>query len=412
MYLASWRWLIGARSSASARREAIRCFRPTLELLESRRVPTTLFVSPTGSFLHHPAFKTIQAALDHATRGDKIEVGPGTYQEQLLVTTDHVRIESAIAFTAVIQAPATNPLAGNLAIVDVAGATGVSLAGFVITGPGPSNSGSLRYGVYVEGGGSATIASNHITQIRDNPMSDAQDGVGIQVGFMGTTTSPATTGTARIFDNLIDNYQKGGIVVDNAGSSAFISGNQVLGTPNALIAQNGIQISNGAGGRVVSNIVTGNSYTGAKPAQGAGILLFNADKGVEVGSNVAAFNDSGVGVQGTVGAFLHDNLAFENTADGIDLYAGTSGAIVVFNFAFDNGQDGIYVNADNNQFVLNTALGNQLDGIQLDVAHQNVVLGNTASSNGRHGISQTNGSSNNVLLFNHTGNNGQGDFFP
>src|SRR5947209_4672777 len=125
MHLASWRRLFRTRSSPSARPSASRSFRPTLELLESRRVPTTLFV---------------------------------------------------------------------------------------ITVPGPGNSGSLRYGVFVEGGASATIAFNHVTQIRDNPMSDVQSGVGIQVGFVGNSTSPATTGTAQVLDNLVDHYQKAGIV--------------------------------------------------------------------------------------------------------------------------------------------------------------------------------------------------------
>jgi parallel beta-helix repeat protein len=411
MRLVPWRRLSRASSSPPAPRRLTASFRPVLELLESRRVPATLYVSPSGSFHHHVAYKTIQAAVDHAASGDRIEVRPGTYQEQVHVTKNHLTLDSAVPLEAIIEAPQKTALTGKLAIVDIAGATDVTLERFTIEGPGPGNSGSLKYGVYVEGGGSATIASNHITRIHDNPLSGVQTGVGIQVGFNGTS-STSTTGSADILGNLIDNYQKSGIVVDHAGSSATIFDNQVLGTPNAIIAQNGIQISNGATGSVVGNHVTGNSYTGSKNVQGTGILLFNPGKDVAVLSNHVEFNDGGIGAQGAVDPVIRGNSLVQNTSDGIDLLAGTTGAVVAHNFAFNNGQDGIYVNADDNTVVGNVAFNNQMDGIELDAANHNTIRGNSATFNARYGISQTHGSSHNTLSRNHVADNGQGDFFP
>src|SRR5438132_12228038 len=59
-------------------------------------------------------FPTIQAALDLASPGDKIDVLPGTYVEQLLITKN-VTLEGAGAEATFIQAPATLvPFAGSL----------------------------------------------------------------------------------------------------------------------------------------------------------------------------------------------------------------------------------------------------------------------------------------------------------
>src|SRR5690348_7546291 len=62
--------------------------RPRLEVeaVEGRTLLSTLFVSPTGSFKGHPAFTTIQGAVTAARTGDTIDVGPGTYHENILIT--------------------------------------------------------------------------------------------------------------------------------------------------------------------------------------------------------------------------------------------------------------------------------------------------------------------------------------
>src|SRR5262249_36234217 len=146
---------------------------------------------------------------------------------------------------------------------------------FTIFGPGPSAVpvGGINFGVYVEGGGSATIQNNHITHIIDNPLSDHPSGVGIGVGLSPSAANaigpsnltghlfPTSTGSALIVNNFIDTYQEAGIIVDNIGSSATIQSNIVLPGPVNFEATTGIQVSNGAVGVVQGNFVLGNLFS-------------------------------------------------------------------------------------------------------------------------------------------------------
>jgi len=92
---------------------------------------------------------------------------------------------------AVIKAPAVM-LGPTKSIMRVNGATGVTILAFTITGPGGGPCDALEYGVRVDGGGSADILGNHITQIRDEPFSGCQNGVAIRVGrqFEGLLVRP------------------------------------------------------------------------------------------------------------------------------------------------------------------------------------------------------------------------------
>ena len=87
-----------------------------------------------------------------------------------------------------------------------------------------------------------------------------------------------------IDDNIIQNYQKGGIVVDNTGSTAVITNNVITGVGRTeVIAQNGVQVSRGAmvpPSNLQGNTVTGNFYLNRSgpttPAVATGILYFQA----------------------------------------------------------------------------------------------------------------------------------------
>src|SRR5262249_35101804 len=151
----------------------------------------------------------------------------------------------------------------------------------------------------IENGGSAQIEGNHITHIQDPVFGGRQDGFGIEVGrsVVGPGGVP-TTGAAEIDNNVIDDYQKGGVVVSNTGSGAWIHDNSVRGAgPTGAIAQNGIEISDGAQGRIEDNCVSGNVFASpTQPAQfaAAGILVFQPDDHVRVEGNTVAQNDVGI----------------------------------------------------------------------------------------------------------------------
>lgn len=110
--------------------------------------------------------------------------------------------------------------------------------------------------------------------------------------------SEGQIGMVTIQDNVLQGYQKGGIVVDNAGSNATIEENSVSGVgPTPIIAQNGIQVSRGAAANVRGNAISGHFYTGCSnqdaaktgciPSVSAAVLLFDVQAGaVDHGSNM------------------------------------------------------------------------------------------------------------------------------
>jgi hypothetical protein len=72
-------------------------------------------------------------------------------------------------------------------------------------------------------------------------------------------------GTGTVVHNLIDQYQKTGVLVSNADSRAEVAYNEIIGTPSETIAQNGVQVSASAEGDVHHNKVSRNIYTPRAP---------------------------------------------------------------------------------------------------------------------------------------------------
>ncbi|HYK85550.1 MAG TPA: right-handed parallel beta-helix repeat-containing protein [Ktedonobacteraceae bacterium] len=154
--------------------------------------------------------------------------------------------------------------------------------------------GANYFGV-VNNGSKVTLTKSQIHDIGENPLNGDQHGVAIYWSY-----DHVDKGT--ISNNLIWNYQKGGIVVNGYGTSATISHNTVIGQgPVNYIAQNGIQIGYGAKATVSGNIVTGNSYTGSGQAASGGILVVGGSCyggaltiGIKITNNTVIGNDVGV----------------------------------------------------------------------------------------------------------------------
>lgn len=253
-------------------------FAVTLVLFPPRVNAATLTVDDDGVDCPGAGFTTVSGAVAAAIAGDTIEVCNGTYTEQVVINKS-LTLKAKPTHTPSVVAPAV--MSGSQAIITVTGSgVNATVDGLIISGPGGGGCNTLRYGIRVEGGANATIKNNLIKDIRDNPFSGCQNGVGILVGRQ----FEATTGTATIYDNVIQGYQKGGIVVDNTGSSAVITDNIVTGAGRTeTIAQNGIQVSRGAvvtPANLHGNTVSGNFYLNSSaptfPAVATGILYFQS----------------------------------------------------------------------------------------------------------------------------------------
>ena len=239
--------------------------------------PNMFIVDDDAAECPNAAFSRIQDAVNAAGPGDQVKVCPGTYQEQVRIPAgkDGLRLFSQVPLKAVIKAPLVMIQPNSIVLIQ--DARDVTIRQFTITGPytfsGCAPPLDRHTGVRVING-SATLEGNHITEIRDaNPaLFGCQDGIGILVGrqFEGQI------GTATIRNNQIDRYQKGGIVVDNTGSYALVTQNEISGEGlSNIIAQNGVQVGRGASADVDHNRISKNLFKRVGSSDtAAGVLLF------------------------------------------------------------------------------------------------------------------------------------------
>jgi parallel beta helix pectate lyase-like protein len=179
-------------------------------------------------------------------------------------------------------------------------ATGCNMG--IYYGPGASGTvngadihGANYFGV-ANNGGAVNILNSLIHDIGESPFDSAQHGVGIYF-VLGSGASGTISG------NKVFRYQKSGIVVNGAGTSATIRDNTVTGFGAvSFTAQNGIQVGYGADASVMRNTVSGNSYTGDYYIA-TGILVvggpgnggpFPYTVGTQVVGNTLINNDVGV----------------------------------------------------------------------------------------------------------------------
>jgi hypothetical protein len=160
---------------------------------------------------------------------------------------------------------------------------------------GASIHGANYFGV-ANNGGRVDIRESTVYDIGETPLNGDQHGVAIYFAF-------ASAAKGDITDNVVWNYQKGGIVVNGPLAGSTISGNTVIGQgPVDFIAQNGIQAGFGADvDQITGNLVVGNSYTGAGLTASGGIILVGGacyggapQTGTSAKDNIAVGNDVGL----------------------------------------------------------------------------------------------------------------------
>ena len=206
--------------------------------------------------------------------------------------------------------------------------------------------------------------------MRHEPLDGCQEGNGIVAG-----TAAGAAVTVTIANNMVVHYQKNGITVRGAGSTATITGNTVTGEgPTTQLAQNGIQVSSGAIATVTGNTVSGNECNGATCGPdpltqdlATGILLFQPAAGTMVMGNTLTTNDVGIYnlAQGTT---LMGNTLTGNRFQGIVLDQGDATVA-------SNTVSGPIVSADCNTLgaginVLPAATANIHDNTITDVRHE------------------------------------------
>jgi hypothetical protein len=201
----------------------------------------SLYVSNTspvvvgGKSCTQPNYATIQAAIDalKSLPSGTINVCPGTYKEQLTIVKPlklNVAGTPGSARAVLPTSPVNTETVCDKAAVEagfspdqdeisICKAGTVSITGLTVEAKWSGvNCAVSMYGIRVAGG--ATLKATNVTVAGAGavPINGCQSGVGIQAGT--TRTEPAETGALTLKGVTVSDYQKNGITIAGAGSTA------------------------------------------------------------------------------------------------------------------------------------------------------------------------------------------------
>ncbi len=383
----------------------------------------TLYVTNTGTdtgtcrLSTHPC-ATIAYALTEATADSTIDVGPGSYAEQLVINTSVSIVGSG---GTVVVDPSSLPTSdtdtdssnAQYAIVDITSGADVTLKNLVINGANAKSQftgcGPDFVGVYYHD--SSGVMKNDTVQNVELPTADfgCQGGLGVYVA-----SDSGDTSTVTMTGDSVYAYDKNGITCDDVGTTCTVQSTDVTGIGSTpLIAQNGIQGVDTASLSLTSDIVRDNSYSGGGLGnQATGFLIFDVGA-LSASSNTVEDNDVNayIGSDGTgptpgnwtfsgntvLGATDNVSGGEAYYGDGIQVDSTTSPVSVTDNVVTESAENGIVtLGASDVTVQANTSSHNAGDGIDLAVPASNsasttpssddIVSGNTAKDNGLDGI--------------------------
>jgi hypothetical protein len=205
--------------------------------------------------------------------------------------------------------------------VDVCGPVQVTLSSLTIDSSVPFACNDDFNALFVAGGATVEFANSAVTGA-GSTSSGCQGGIGILV----------TDGHLVALNSAVSGYQKNGITIKGANSSAFISEVAVTGVgATPFIAQNGIEIADGALGLITGSKVRGNECgdvaagcgpDGLSDVQSTGVLFYNAAPGSQLSSSDLTGNDIGVyflapSAQHTGAVISHDKIHGNRYEDAV-----------------------------------------------------------------------------------------------
>lgn len=360
-------------------------------------------------------YPTIQAAVTATVNGDTVEVCPGTYNEQVMITTAITLRNVPHLASPTIAIPAggaqqntymlppnqTFPAAAQIL---VAPSSPLTVNVEYLTVDGSNNNiqtcGEELFGIYYQNAGGKIENNTTQNQMLPSGYQGCQSGEGIFVENQ-TSGTPALT----ISNNTVGTFDKNGITVSYNGDISYIDDNTVTGIgPTTVIAQNGIQLGFAATGHIKGNTVSNLAYI---PCQGctaygsSGILLYDIPTGgltlTEVLDNNVTNSQYGVildAVQGTSAARVEvtgntvSGASFAGVGLYSDPYVPLNDDYVSVTTNTINGTtpyDNIDACSDFNKISGNTANGSTESGIHLDgqcaVGNENSGISNNVSGN-------------------------------
>ncbi len=276
-------------------------------------------------------FASISHAVSVAPAEATIYVDAGTYQEQVIVNKSLNIVGAGRSGGSVtkILAPATVPSqpTANGTTRAIVLATGVSniinISKVFIDGNGVGGAGFT--GVHYDEA-SGTFENSRITGIRDATFSGVQSGDAFVANHKYDVVKSQTV---TVNNNIIDDYQKSGVVINELNTHGIVTNNTITGqNTKGVNGQNGIQFAFGSYGTITGNTVSNNLYndpTNTYVASGiliagAGIDFNNAPTGgvTTISNNTLVNNDAGLYTD--EGGYGYDSNA--GLTEGPNTYTG------------------------------------------------------------------------------------------
>jgi parallel beta helix pectate lyase-like protein len=225
--------------------------------------------------------------------------------------------------------------------------------------------GARYYGVLVDGNltdVSVDVSNSTIHDIGETPRTAVRHGQGVAYrSFDGGSA------TGTISGNRVWAFQEAGLNVTGPGSTVTVSGNRVIGPgPEAVIAENGIQVIFGGHGTVLNNTISDMSYTGPLATGSTGVLVAGGPiygkpytVGAVIVGNVITGSDNGVVVYE---AEVNDRPSPLPTSTRIESNVISNDHLNNVSGSGQKGyQAGILVHANGDRIVGNTISGDGYD---------------------------------------------------
>jgi filamentous hemagglutinin family protein len=303
-------------------------------------------------------FSSIQDGVDAASSGGTVDVGAGTYVEQVDIDKSLTLIGAGAGQT-IIDAPdnmsvsATESDGTHYAILAVTNGATASISDLTVDGLGNGDSNYEFDGIGVYNS-NATISNVDITGIRNGgvggTLNGAQSGVGVDV-----YNTDGVNRTVTLENSSIEDFQKNATAFDGGNLTVDVVDNTITGSGSTdLIAQNGIQFYgiSGDGNGSVTGVISGNtisgiSYQPATNTASTDILLLYATGTVVKNNTVTGSGKSG---DSSFGLYAYGSKkltisgnTFENLTVGAFLYGDAH--VSVSGDTFKNNGTGLYAYA-------------------------------------------------------------------
>jgi hypothetical protein len=376
------------------------CFAGQIALASTVQVGTCL-----PSLAH---FSSIQAALGASTSGGTVDVCPGTYNEQVIITkpVTLTGVQVGTSDAAVILPPTTgiavngtdifgNPVAAQIFVNNVT--TGnVTIEKLTVDGTGNDLPGCVTTtleGIYYQNS-SGTITNN---VVRNQYQTDYAAYGGCQNGLAINVESTGASNSVTVSANSVRAYQKNGITASGSGMGAgslgpavTINGNYIVGlaatamnwqgvySGDGTAAENGVQIGLGATGKVENNVVNDNIWgqdTSGQPQNAASGILVFASPNITVTGNEVGSAQFGI-------VFDTDSSGYCGTSDSpISCGTADDGIATLNKVAGTQIFDGIDVCSNGNTIESNTIYGSTESGVHIDDTCTSSIYSTTSGNN-------------------------------